>query len=408
MTNGQATVADARHLSPLMRRRIKSPAHDPYPTREAERDAFVALRDLRLAAWTAVLSDPDRAATVLTATTDPEEVLEHPTLTAWHAQRKAGGADLAEAAYDLASHLRATDVDDRRLHKAARLVASFVMPGVPGAKSADAIRWTGEVTTAVARVTAQVAAIEARNLRLLVAMAIRFGERCSGVSLELDDLIAHGYGGLRTAVLRFDVDRGFRFSTYAGHWLRHAITRAMQDHGRTIRVPVHSADVLCKIATASRTIGPGATSEAIAEVVGVSAARVARLRRESATTLLPPASLEAPVQWRGDATALTLGDTLRDDAVEPADDVVARVEAEDALTRLLGGLTERERMIVERRFGVGAGAGQEATPKNATAHLTSIGQDIGISRERVRQICGEALGKMRRAARSSGMASAAG
>lgn len=229
------------------------------------------------------------------------------------------------------------------------------------------------------------------NLRLVIAIA----RRHRGNGLELVDLVQEGNGGLIHAVQLFDYAQGTKFSTYATWWIRQAVTRAIADKGRLIRLPVHVVEKLPRIEAAwAESSGPhSARIEQVAESQGEKAAMV----RAITAAMHPILSLDAPravEMANGTWTHVTLAEELRDEAAVSAEDLVGVTLLHRQLEQLLDSLTEREAGVIRMRFGLGDGA-----PKT----LEEIGRTFGITRERVRQILTETTKKLRHPSRSSGL-----
>jgi len=369
---------------------------------EQEFETARNIEDLELDLWRTLLGFAPGAVwiseVVEKAMEKPYPEFKNYRLLAEKSRRKTGGAaarsKLDKLVSQLATHLKELDIDRlfvdaaiaevRRVNRASRNGFPLDIPSITFSTTTKQFRdFVHSVVHRSLRVKQAKNEFVKANLRLVVSIARRFNHG----RLPLPDLIQEGNIGLMKAVERYDYRRGFRFSTYASWWIRHAISRALADKGRAVRLPVHMIDAYHRIAKSERELQSKlerpATTEEIASATGIESDKLEKMKTFLSET---PVSLDRPIS---DDDGRRLIDVLVDpnEAPSPPDQMMTS-ETQGEMLKLLGGLKPIEADILRKRFGL-------VNDRERT--LKEIGDEYHLSRERVRQLQEQALGKMRKA-----------
>ena len=227
----------------------------------------------------------------------------------------------------------------------------------------------------------------AQMIKANLLLVVKIAQNYAGLGLPLEDLIAEGNIGLMTAVERFDPTKGAKLSTYAAWWIKRCMKQAMANQGRTIRLPVHMKEKISKMTRIAghltEELGREPSLEEISEFTGIPTHKLTALSEAAKR----PASLDAPIGEAGDSR-MTFGETVQDEAMISPDENACGDDMVDQLGKLLSGLDERERRIIDLRFGLG---------DRRIRTLVEVGKEFGVTRERIRQLQNLALTKMREA-----------
>jgi RNA polymerase primary sigma factor len=304
---------------------------------------------------------------------------------------KGAAQELGLTPEELEESLRVRNVEWDLLPPQVKSLVSATAPGawpepetVLGVLATDAVALRRTWDRSVQEGDAAKVALTEANLRLVVSVAKKY----VGRGMSMLDLIQEGNLGLIRAVEKFQHHKGYKFSTYATWWIRQAITRAIADQARTIRIPVHMVETINRLIRTSRRLqqelGREPTSEEIGAELQIDADRV----REIIKISQEPVSLEMPI---GEEEDSSLGDFIEDHKVLAPADAASRKMLKEQMDDVLGTLSERERQVLAMRFGLDDGR---------TRTLEEVGKAFGVTRERIRQIEAKALRKLRHPSRS--------